>query len=382
MHAAEALTLAGHGPGGARRAGEADRDRRPEAVRAGPRGGPRRRPDEARRSCSRSSTSPARTATRTPPRACSRWPRSATARSCGPRSPQDADLRLKLMAAAALARCGHPTALDAVRKRLTDPDVEIRKVAAWVLGQLGDSVRRGADPRPGWTKETDPLAKAYFVHALALLGDADGRKALGANLDVVRRGREDLRRRVRRVLPGSPRSATRSSSCSTTRRSTSASGPRSRSSSCRCRPTRSGCRPRPGDRTSSATCTRRRTQNPRYSEGSVAVLTDGTLLYATTEFVGGAARRRDRPDRRPRVPRRRPHLGRAPRPSGERRQAERDVRHPPPAEAERDRRAARPVLPRQERPDRPEGVPARVRPTRRRRSASRSASPTGPATTS
>jgi sialidase-1 len=29
-------------------------------------------------------------------------------------------------------------------------------------------------------------------------------------------------------------------------------------------------------------------KNPRYSEGSVAVLKDGTLLYATTEFVGGA----------------------------------------------------------------------------------------------
>jgi sialidase-1 len=30
-------------------------------------------------------------------------------------------------------------------------------------------------------------------------------------------------------------------------------------------------------------------KHPRYSEGSVAILTDGTLLYATTEFVGGAA---------------------------------------------------------------------------------------------
>jgi sialidase-1 len=30
-------------------------------------------------------------------------------------------------------------------------------------------------------------------------------------------------------------------------------------------------------------------RNPRYSEGSVALLTDGTLLYATTEFAGGAA---------------------------------------------------------------------------------------------
>ena len=31
------------------------------------------------------------------------------------------------------------------------------------------------------------------------------------------------------------------------------------------------------------------TANPRYSEGSLAVLKDGSLLYATTEFVGGSA---------------------------------------------------------------------------------------------
>ena len=89
---------------------------------------------------------------------------------------QDADPRLKLMAAAALARCGHPTALDAVRKRLTDPDVELRKVAVWIIGQLGNK----ADVEPIRARlelETDPLAKAYVVHALALLGDAEGKKA-------------------------------------------------------------------------------------------------------------------------------------------------------------------------------------------------------------
>jgi sialidase-1 len=91
---------------------------------------------------------------------------------------QDADPRLKLMAAAALARCGHPTALDAVRKHLTSPDVELRKVAVWVLGQLGN--KSDVEPiRAGLDRETDPLGRAYVVHALALLGDAAGRKALG-----------------------------------------------------------------------------------------------------------------------------------------------------------------------------------------------------------
>src|SRR5436309_11449403 len=40
---------------------------------------------------------------------------------------QNANLKLKLMAAAALARCGHPDALELVRKRLADPDLEVRK---------------------------------------------------------------------------------------------------------------------------------------------------------------------------------------------------------------------------------------------------------------
>src|ERR1043166_6908549 len=31
------------------------------------------------------------------------------------------------------------------------------------------------------------------------------------------------------------------------------------------------------------------TANPRYSEGSIIVLADGSLLYATTEFIGGRA---------------------------------------------------------------------------------------------
>jgi sialidase-1 len=200
---------------------------------------------------------------------------------------QDADTRLKLMAAAALARCGHPTALGAARKHLTDPDRELRKVAAWLLGQLGGAGDVAA-MRAGLAKETDALAKAYFAHALALLGDAAGRKQLGRNLaspnaavrtyaaefagycraaecrDALVKLLDDpvLDVRVRAAqsllalaLPagalGLPASAV------------------------------------PADITRDvypATKT-----HPRYSEGSVALLNDGTLLYATTEFLGGAA---------------------------------------------------------------------------------------------
>src|SRR5262245_59995916 len=52
---------------------------------------------------------------------------------------QDADLKLKLMAAAALARGGHPTALNAVRPCLSHQDIDARRTSAWILGQLGSS---------------------------------------------------------------------------------------------------------------------------------------------------------------------------------------------------------------------------------------------------
>lgn len=94
---------------------------------------------------------------------------------------QNGNVKLKLMAAAALARCGHPTALDNVRVRLTDSDRENRKIAAWILGQLGEKSDAKAIAA-GLANETDPLAKAYAVHALALLGDAGARTQLIANL--------------------------------------------------------------------------------------------------------------------------------------------------------------------------------------------------------
>src|SRR5262245_6598517 len=94
---------------------------------------------------------------------------------------QDADLKLKLMAAAALARSGHPTALNTVRRYLNHDDIDARRTSAWILGQLGSS----QDIEPLQTllsREQDPLARAYYVHALALLGDAAGKSALGENL--------------------------------------------------------------------------------------------------------------------------------------------------------------------------------------------------------
>src|SRR5690606_24821592 len=51
---------------------------------------------------------------------------------------QDEQVKLKLMAAAALARCGNREALSLVRRHLASDDTEGRRIAAWILARLGD----------------------------------------------------------------------------------------------------------------------------------------------------------------------------------------------------------------------------------------------------
>ena len=94
---------------------------------------------------------------------------------------QSADLKLKLMAAAALARRGDVGALEVVRQHLKHEDLEARKAAIWIIGQLGAASDATA-VHAAMAAEKDELTKAYCVHALACLGDSTGRRLLGENL--------------------------------------------------------------------------------------------------------------------------------------------------------------------------------------------------------
>jgi len=94
---------------------------------------------------------------------------------------QTENLRLQLMAAAALGRRGDAAAMKRLREMLGSEDREIRKICGWVLGLIGDA----SDVEPlkkTLAAETDELARAYFVNALACLGDETGRMSLGKNL--------------------------------------------------------------------------------------------------------------------------------------------------------------------------------------------------------
>lgn len=91
------------------------------------------------------------------------------------------NVRLRLMAAAALGRAGSPAGLEVLRETLSDNDPDIARLAGWVLGRIGDE---SDIPRLHQRLKNcdDGLARAFLEHALAALGDASGRRSLVKNL--------------------------------------------------------------------------------------------------------------------------------------------------------------------------------------------------------
>ncbi len=91
------------------------------------------------------------------------------------------DIKLTLMAAAALIRIGEtPEPIEAVRAALASDDPEGIRIGAWILGRVGEpsDIER---LRPRIAAAPDPVIKAYVQHALAALGDPAGLESLRAN---------------------------------------------------------------------------------------------------------------------------------------------------------------------------------------------------------
>jgi sialidase-1 len=92
------------------------------------------------------------------------------------------NVKLRLMAAAALGHSGAAKPQEVIRDSLRGSDADGIMLAGWILGQIGDD----ADIEPIRSRLADaptPLVRAYLEHALAMLGDADGVAALMQNLD-------------------------------------------------------------------------------------------------------------------------------------------------------------------------------------------------------
>ncbi|MCA9057261.1 MAG: acetylxylan esterase [Planctomycetaceae bacterium] len=92
-----------------------------------------------------------------------------------------ADMKTRLMAAAALARSGDAVAFHILRRALASDDEQTYRIAAWILARIGnhhDILQLNVNLE----KVQDPVVKATLEHALASLGDAAGLQALAENL--------------------------------------------------------------------------------------------------------------------------------------------------------------------------------------------------------
>ncbi len=92
------------------------------------------------------------------------------------------DIKLQLMAAAALAKAGDSEAMTFIREQMQSEDEGTYRIASWILGRIGSF--EDIEPIRSRLDDTDdPMVEAYIKHALAALGDKKGLAALSANLE-------------------------------------------------------------------------------------------------------------------------------------------------------------------------------------------------------
>ena len=191
---------------------------------------------------------------------------------------QDDNLRLKLMAAAALGRCGNPAAMRVLRSALRHEDPEILRIAAWILGRIGDGsdISRLKKELPRCKEE---LLVAYLQHSLAALGDKDGLNALAANL----RNDDGAVRTYAATFAGDARDI---SVADTLTKMLDDPHPDAAIRAAQSLLFLSRPAPPETNEDVSVVVYPSTKQNPRYTEGSVLPLQDGSLLFAATEFQG------------------------------------------------------------------------------------------------
>lgn len=190
------------------------------------------------------------------------------------------DSKLRLMTAGALARCGSPAAMKYLRRMLASDQADHARIAAWLLARIGDR-RDIPQLRTNVKSAADELTKAYFEHALAALGDAEGLAALAENL----RSEDPAVRTYAAVFAGDAGATALAGQLTKLLDD--------RHLDVRVRAAQSllvFSRPEkalPEDL--SLLVYQADQQHPRYTEGSVVRLNDGSLLYAVTEFSGSGS---------------------------------------------------------------------------------------------
>ncbi|WP_339734314.1 exo-alpha-sialidase [uncultured Gimesia sp.] len=186
-----------------------------------------------------------------------------------------------MMAAALLCRWGNPEAFQVVRKYLNDPDVSIASIAAWIIARVGDKQDIPA-LKANLKRTDDPFTRAYFETALAMHGDPEGLQAVQRNLSsdnaavktysaifAGESGASNLKEKLKKQLNDTNRDA------------------RIRAAQALIVLAKKDQYPK-GEIVVNDVYEASK-EYPRYSEGSILPLNDGTLLYATTQFIGSGS---------------------------------------------------------------------------------------------
>lgn len=191
---------------------------------------------------------------------------------------QDENVKLKLMAAGALVRGGNLQALQLIRQYLSGTNTDGRLIAAWLLTALGD---RSDIPQlqKNLSETDDPLTRCYIENALACLGDEQGLAAMERNL----RHRDAAVRTYAANFAGDAR-AVQLAPTLVELLDDNQLDVRIRSAQSLLTLAQPFTDPYEDV---SQTVFEADAEHPRYSEGDILVRRDGTLLYAVTEFTGG-----------------------------------------------------------------------------------------------
>jgi sialidase-1 len=194
---------------------------------------------------------------------------------------QTKNVRLQLMAAAALGRFGNRTAIELLRGKLTDADADTRRTAAWILARIGDKTDIPRLREPAAT-EKDAFTRSYFQHALAALGDANGLRALRENLSAD----DAAVRTYAATFAGDARAlgVTDDLIRLLDDENVDVRARAAQSLLVLSKPDATDAGADISQLVYPAT-----EDHPRYTEGSIVRLDDESLLYAATQFVGGGS---------------------------------------------------------------------------------------------
>ena len=190
------------------------------------------------------------------------------------------DPKKAMMAAALLCRWGNPEGFQVVRKYLEDPDVKLASIAAWIIARVGEKQDIPA-LKANLKRTDDAFTRCYFECALAMLGDAEGLAAVKRNLSS-----EDAAVKTYSAIFAGEAGASNLKDKLIKQLDDETLDARVRAAQALIVLAKAEA---PKDEIIVTDVYEASKEYPRYSEGSILPLNDGSLLFATTQFIGSGS---------------------------------------------------------------------------------------------